>query len=120
MHIHDSGHTQSVLCVDSPDWDDSLLASGSKDNSIFIWRLRPPTKQQLMEVDGDISAAGEDEAETPVIKPVTHATGHTHSVTRFLSYCSLFIDWKSFLFFFPFKHRLFTLKDAAISCQRIA
>jgi WD40 repeat protein len=83
MHIHDSGHTQSVLCVDSPDWDDSLLASGSKDNSIFIWRLRPPTKQQLMEVDGDISAAGEDEAETPVIKPVAHATGHTHSVTRF-------------------------------------
>lgn len=34
-----SGHTESVLSVDSADWDTSLLASSSKDNSFLLWRV---------------------------------------------------------------------------------
>lgn len=67
------GHTESVLSVDSPSWDDFIFASSSKDNSIIIWRLQDP----------DIKTEEEKllDFETPVrVSKIALATGHTNSV----------------------------------------
>uniref|UniRef100_A0A914ID44 Uncharacterized protein n=1 Tax=Globodera rostochiensis TaxID=31243 RepID=A0A914ID44_GLORO len=67
------GHTQSILCVDSPGWDDNLIASGSKDNSILFWRLRE-TKAET-----DVGTR-QNEAKTFTADRIALATGHAHSV----------------------------------------
>uniref|UniRef100_A0A915D4E3 Uncharacterized protein n=1 Tax=Ditylenchus dipsaci TaxID=166011 RepID=A0A915D4E3_9BILA len=33
------GHSESILSVDSPSWDDYMLATASKDNSVMLWKL---------------------------------------------------------------------------------
>uniref|UniRef100_A0A914IFT9 U3 small nucleolar RNA-associated protein 13 C-terminal domain-containing protein n=1 Tax=Globodera rostochiensis TaxID=31243 RepID=A0A914IFT9_GLORO len=67
------GHTQSILRVDSPGWDDNLIASGSKDNSILFWRLRE-TKAET-----DVGTR-QNEAKTFTADRIALATGHAHSV----------------------------------------
>lgn len=61
-----SGHTASVLSVDSPKWDDWLLASSSKDNSVILWRINKPE---------------EDGPELKTVSKVGVATGHTGAVS---------------------------------------
>jgi hypothetical protein len=67
--------------VDSPDWDNSMLASGSKDNSIIFWRLKH-LKTIPMEIDGEEKEANSNLADK-IVDQIGIATGHTHSVTRF-------------------------------------
>jgi U3 small nucleolar RNA-associated protein 13 len=62
------GHTESVLSVDSPDWDDWMFASSSKDNSVIIWRLSP-------------SDAKDGGTELQSVTKVAVATGHTNAVS---------------------------------------
>ncbi|CAK5085273.1 unnamed protein product [Meloidogyne enterolobii] len=80
------GHSQSILCVDSPIWSNSLLASGSKDNSIIIWNIQNAEKEDLMEVDDEEN--GEEDEENGknniLVKQMAIASGHTHSVSRLL------------------------------------
>uniref|UniRef100_A0A1I8B2U2 WD_REPEATS_REGION domain-containing protein n=1 Tax=Meloidogyne hapla TaxID=6305 RepID=A0A1I8B2U2_MELHA len=78
------GHSQSILCVDSPIWSNSLLASGSKDNSIIFWNIQKNEKQSnLMEVDDEESEEEEEEdlKNNILVKQMAIASGHTHSVS---------------------------------------
>lgn len=54
------------MTVDSPLWDDYLLATGSKDNSIIIWKLHEEI----------------DQYNESFAKKIAVGTGHTHSVTN--------------------------------------
>ncbi len=53
-----AGHSGIVLCLDATS-DGTLLATGSKDNSIRLWKLNPASKQ---------------------FECVAIGTGHTHEV----------------------------------------
>uniref|UniRef100_A0A915P5V1 U3 small nucleolar RNA-associated protein 13 C-terminal domain-containing protein n=1 Tax=Meloidogyne floridensis TaxID=298350 RepID=A0A915P5V1_9BILA len=77
------GHSQSILCVDSPIWSNSLLASGSKDNSIIIWNIQNKEREDLMEVDDEKNEVEDEEksANNILVKQMAIASGHTHSVS---------------------------------------
>ncbi|KAL3092243.1 hypothetical protein niasHT_028121 [Heterodera trifolii] len=67
------GHSQSILCVDSPSWDDQMIASGSKDNSIFFWRIGGVKT-------GSASDGHQNFTNAFMANKIAMATGHTHSV----------------------------------------
>lgn len=72
IEINNVGHTDSILSVDSPDWDDYLFATGSKDNSIGVWRVSFGfDPEQLFQKTEDYS----------FVHRLAIATGHTNSVT---------------------------------------
>ncbi|CAJ0586997.1 unnamed protein product, partial [Mesorhabditis spiculigera] len=74
------GHSDSVLCVRTPIWDHSLLASSSKDNSILLWKL-VAGRQELEQIalgDGHlnsvVSVAFSHSGKQPFILSVSYDT----------------------------------------------
>lgn len=56
------------MTVDSPVWDDYLVATGSKDNSIILWKI-PEDVEQFSSTEN-------------FAQKIAFGTGHTHSVTN--------------------------------------
>uniref|UniRef100_A0A7E4WE01 Utp13 domain-containing protein n=1 Tax=Panagrellus redivivus TaxID=6233 RepID=A0A7E4WE01_PANRE len=74
------GHSECVLTVDSPRWDDFLFGSGAKDGEILLWRMTDPALRNRIKLEPteDPDAVVEGPI---VVKQVATATGHTTSVS---------------------------------------
>lgn len=53
-----NGHTDTILCLGTCPTDPNLLASGSKDNMVLIWRLQENFLQCLVRGSGHTEAVG--------------------------------------------------------------